>query len=93
MPKKGGLRQFADLRGGLGKKDEGGVFKGEVDTPMHTIINKTLFKNFPLKIQAMFSPGDIVLLGKRFRKYNLLATAKLLISIVKSKKLQGQLLG
>ena len=37
MPKKGGLEQFADLtRGGLGKKEGGGVFEG-VDTPTHTM--------------------------------------------------------
>ena len=30
LPKKGGLRQFADLGGGggLGKKERGGVFEG-----------------------------------------------------------------
>ena len=28
MPKKGGLGLFTDLRGGLGKKEEGGVFEG-----------------------------------------------------------------
>ena len=31
MPKKGGLGQCADLRGGLGKKE------GGVDTPMYTM--------------------------------------------------------
>ena len=38
LPKKGGgLRQFADLRGGLGKK-EGVVFlRAVVDKPMHTV--------------------------------------------------------
>ena len=38
LPKKGGLGEFADLRGELGKK-EGGVFLGRwgVDTPMHTM--------------------------------------------------------
>ena len=38
LPKKGrGLRQFADLRGGLGKKEEV-VFLRGVDTPMHTVL-------------------------------------------------------
>ena len=41
MPKKGGLGQFADLRGGgLGKKEEVGVFEGRgegVSTLMHTM--------------------------------------------------------
>ena len=37
MPKKGGLEQFADLRGrGLARK-RGGVFEGGVDTPMPTM--------------------------------------------------------
>ena len=42
LPKKGGgrLRQFADLRGGLGKK-EGVVFlRAVVDKPMHTVYYK-----------------------------------------------------
>ena len=41
MPKKGGLGQFVDLRGGggkLGKKEWGGVFEEGVDTPMPTMI-------------------------------------------------------
>ena len=33
----GGLRQFADLTRRLGKKEEGGVFEGGVDTPMDTL--------------------------------------------------------
>ena len=33
---KWGLGQFADLRGGLDKK-EGGDFRGRVDTPMHNM--------------------------------------------------------
>ena len=38
MPKKGGLGQFVDLRGGLARK-KGVVFlRGEVDTPMPTMI-------------------------------------------------------
>ena len=37
LPKKGGLGQFVNLRGGLGKKEEDGVFEGGVDTPMHTM--------------------------------------------------------
>ena len=42
MPGVAGLGQFANLRGGgLGKKEECGVFEGGgegiVDTPMHTI--------------------------------------------------------
>ena len=37
---KGGLGQFADLRWGLGKKEDGGVFERvQVDTPMHTMLN------------------------------------------------------
>ena len=36
LPKKGGLGQFVDLRGGLGKKG-GGVFEGGVDTLMPTM--------------------------------------------------------
>ena len=32
----GGLAQFADLGGGLGRKRGGGGFEG-VDTPMHTV--------------------------------------------------------
>ena len=41
FPKKGGLGQFADLRGGGGgKKERGMVFLREgVDTPMHTMIS------------------------------------------------------
>ena len=34
--KRGGLGQFADLKGGLGKK-RGGVFERGVDTPMKTM--------------------------------------------------------
>ena len=38
LPKKGGFGQFADLRGGLGKKERGGgVFEEGVDTLMHTM--------------------------------------------------------
>ena len=38
LPKKGGgLGQFVNLRGGLGKKEEDGVFEGGIDTPMHTM--------------------------------------------------------
>ena len=37
----------------------------------------------------MFSPGDIVLLGKLFRKYSLLVTAKLLIFHSEIKKASG----
>ena len=37
---KGGLRQFADLRG-VGEEREGGVFEGGVDTPMHTMKHET----------------------------------------------------
>ena len=36
MPKKGGLGQFANLGGRLGKK-EGMVFLREVDSPMHSL--------------------------------------------------------
>ena len=38
MPKKGGLKQFAKLKGGLARK-RGVVFfrEGGVDTPMHTM--------------------------------------------------------
>ena len=36
----GGGGQFADLRGGLGKKD-GGVFEEGVDTPIHTMKEPT----------------------------------------------------
>lgn len=38
LPKKGGIGQFADLRG-LGKEEGGGIFEGEGDTPMHTMAN------------------------------------------------------
>ena len=37
MPKKVGLGQFADLRGGLDKKEGNGVFEGGVDTPICTL--------------------------------------------------------
>ena len=39
LPKKGGLGQFADLRGGErdDKQEGSGVFHGGVDTPMHTM--------------------------------------------------------
>ena len=39
LPKKGRFGQFASLKGGLGKKEGGGVFKGGrgVDSPMHTM--------------------------------------------------------
>ena len=48
---KTGDWQFADLRDGLGKKEEGGVFEGEVDTPKHITIfhfNKeiSIYNNF-----------------------------------------------
>ena len=36
LPKKGGLGQFADLGGGLGKNKGGSVFERGVDTPIHT---------------------------------------------------------
>ena len=39
LTKKGGLRQFADLRGGLARM-RGTVFEWEVDTPMHTMFLK-----------------------------------------------------
>ena len=39
LTKKGGLRQFADLRGSLARM-RGAVFEGEVDTPMHTMFLK-----------------------------------------------------
>ena len=39
IAQKGGLRQFAGLKGGgLGKKD-GGCFWGEFDTLVHTMVN------------------------------------------------------
>ena len=40
MPTKGGLGQFANLRGGgLARKKGGGIFEGGggVDTPLHTM--------------------------------------------------------
>ena len=38
MPKKGVLGQFADLKGGLGKKQGVVLLRGVgVDTPMHTM--------------------------------------------------------
>ena len=36
LPRKGGLVQFADLRG-FGKNKRGEVFLRVVDTPMHTM--------------------------------------------------------
>ena len=36
LPKKGGLGHFADLKGGLGKKEGGGFLRG-VDASMHTM--------------------------------------------------------
>ena len=38
-PKKGGLGQFADLRGGVARMIVA-VFEREVDTPMHTMFLK-----------------------------------------------------
>ena len=38
-----GLGQFADLRGGIGKKEGDGVFAGVVDTPMHTMNSQKWF--------------------------------------------------
>ena len=57
LPKKGGLGLFIDLRGGLGKKEEGGVFEGGVETPMHTMfssVNLLKLNSFTaaLKIRA-----------------------------------------
>ena len=43
LPKKGGLGQLSDLgeEGGLGKKEEGGVFEGRgTDNPMHTMYHE-----------------------------------------------------
>ena len=39
LPKKGGggLDSLSIYKGGLGKKEEDGVFEGGVDTPMHTM--------------------------------------------------------
>ena len=39
----GGLGQFADLRGKAWQKRGGGVFEGEGDTPMHTMIGQVGF--------------------------------------------------
>ena len=39
LPKKGGLGQFAGLRGGLAKK-RGVMFLRGADTPMHTMITE-----------------------------------------------------
>ena len=33
-----GLGQFADLRGGLGKKEGVMLLQGELDTPMHIMV-------------------------------------------------------
>ena len=45
MPKKEGIRQFADLWGrGAGEKEGGGVFEGGGDTPVHTLNNKTFLR-------------------------------------------------
>ena len=38
LPKKGGLGQFADSRGGLGKKERGMFLRGRGDTPVHTML-------------------------------------------------------
>ena len=39
LPKKGGLGQFADSRGGGGGKKERGMFlRGSGDTPVHTML-------------------------------------------------------
>ena len=40
LSKKWGLGEFADLRGGAWQERGGGVFeRGEVDTPMHTMVS------------------------------------------------------
>ena len=44
LPKKGGLGQFTDLRWGLGKKEEDGVFE-EGLIPPYTIWINMHFKN------------------------------------------------
>ena len=57
LPKKGGLRQFTDLRGCLARKRERGAFEGwwGVDTPMHTM-EKIMLKRILDYIQKYLSP-------------------------------------
>ena len=57
MPKKGGLRPFADLRGGGGglARKRGMVFLREgVDTPMYIMIHAVV-----LQVFAYFTPKNI----------------------------------
>ena len=42
MPKKGGLGQFVNYRGGLAKKEDGGGFKGEL-IPQCTLCSKSVW--------------------------------------------------
>ena len=51
------LRQFANLREGFGKKEEGGVFEeGLINTPMHTTLclKICLFAVTQLGLQEMY---------------------------------------
>ena len=55
LPKKGGLGQFSDLRGGLDKKERGGVFDGGLIPQMHAMIR---YASDAIKIQQMFSRNN-----------------------------------
>ena len=59
MPKKGGLGQFADLRGAW--QERGGVFQwgeGGVDTPMHTM-NTKFSRYFEICLWLFFNAFSI----------------------------------
>ena len=46
ISQKGGLGQFADLNGGLDKKEGGGVFEEGVDASMHTKLHRFIVGGF-----------------------------------------------
>ena len=54
LPKKGGgvFGQFADLRGGLGEKEEM-VFLRGVGTPVHTML-RNLSKKFDMSVKLFY---------------------------------------
>ena len=59
MPKKGGVGQFADLRGGgLGKKWSVFEWGGGTDTPMHTM-NLAIFLTVVLIYRCQFTDKDL----------------------------------
>ena len=52
--KKLHIGQFAYLRGGLGKKEEGGGLREGVDTPIHTMMTKVFLSVFPKMLSEIF---------------------------------------